>query len=110
MYQVHRSSPFPRSMYGTSLRESGDRPVVPGLFRRDDHRERTRCARTRRSSAALRSTSTRVRRSSAFSSRSVSAFLSKPAEAVLLPLDPQEILNLLPSTRAWDLRAQKRAT
>ena len=36
--------------------------------------------------------------------------LEQPAEAVLLPLDPQEILNLLLCTRAWDLRAQKRAT
>ena len=60
------------------LAETRYGPAVPRLLRRDDHRERTSCARTRRSSAALRSTSTRVRRSSAFSSRSVSAFLSKP--------------------------------
>jgi hypothetical protein len=36
--------------------------------------------------------------------------LEQSAEAVLLPLDPQEILNLLPRTRAWDLRAQKQTT
>jgi hypothetical protein len=34
--------------------------------------------------------------------------LEQAPEAVLLPLDPQEILNLLPSTRARDLRTQKR--
>jgi len=31
--------------------------------------------------------------------------LEQAAKAVLLSLDPQEILNLLPRTRAWDLRA-----
>jgi hypothetical protein len=36
--------------------------------------------------------------------------LEQAPEAVLLPLDPQEILNLLPRTRAWDLRAQKRTS
>jgi hypothetical protein len=36
--------------------------------------------------------------------------LEQAPKAVLLPLDPQEILNLLSSTRAWDLRAQKRTT
>jgi hypothetical protein len=36
--------------------------------------------------------------------------LEQATKAVLLPLDPQEILNLLPRTRAWDLRAQKRTT
>jgi len=36
--------------------------------------------------------------------------LEQAAEAVLFPLNPQQILNLLPCTRAWDLRAQKRAT
>ena len=36
--------------------------------------------------------------------------LEQTTKAVLLPLDPQEILNLLSSTRAWDLRAQKRTT
>jgi len=36
--------------------------------------------------------------------------LEQATKAVLLPLDPQEILNLLPSTSAWDLRTQKRAT
>ena len=35
--------------------------------------------------------------------------LEQATKAVLLPLDPQEILNLLPRTRAWDLGAQKRA-
>jgi len=33
--------------------------------------------------------------------------LEQAAKAALLPLDPQEILNLLPRTRAWDLRVQK---
>jgi len=36
--------------------------------------------------------------------------LEQATKAVLLPLNPQEILNLLSSTRAWDLRTQKRAT
>ena len=36
--------------------------------------------------------------------------LEQATKTVLLPLDPQEILNLLPRTRAWDLRIQKRAT
>jgi hypothetical protein len=31
--------------------------------------------------------------------------LEQATEAVLLSLDPQEVLNLLPRTRAWDLRA-----
>jgi len=35
--------------------------------------------------------------------------LEQAAEAVLLPLDPQEILNLLPRPRAGDLRAKKHA-
>jgi hypothetical protein len=34
--------------------------------------------------------------------------LDQATKAVLLPLDPQEILNLLPCTRAGDLRAKKR--
>ena len=37
-------------------------------------------------------------------------FLEQATQAVLLPLDPQEILNLLPRTCAWDFRAQKRAS
>jgi uncharacterized protein (DUF2384 family) len=36
--------------------------------------------------------------------------LEQATKAILLPLDPQEILNLLPRTRAWDLRIQKRTT
>jgi hypothetical protein len=36
--------------------------------------------------------------------------LEQATKAVLLPLDPQEILNLLPRTRAWDLRTQKRTS
>ena len=36
--------------------------------------------------------------------------LEQASKAVLLSLDPQEILNLLPRPRAWDIRAQKRAT
>ena len=36
--------------------------------------------------------------------------LEQATKAVLLPLDPQEILNLLPSTRAGDLRTQKRTS
>ena len=36
--------------------------------------------------------------------------LEQATKAVLLPLDPQEILNLLPRTCAWDFRAQKRAS
>ncbi len=36
--------------------------------------------------------------------------LEQATKAVLLPLDPQEILNFLPCTRAWDLRIQKRTT
>jgi len=36
--------------------------------------------------------------------------LEQATKAALLPLDPQQILNLLPCTRAWDLRIQKRAT
>jgi hypothetical protein len=37
-------------------------------------------------------------------------FLEQATKAVLLPLDPQEILNLLPCTRAGDLRIQKRTS
>jgi hypothetical protein len=33
--------------------------------------------------------------------------LEQATEAVLLSLDPQEVLNLLPRTRAWDLCSQK---
>ncbi len=33
--------------------------------------------------------------------------LEQAAEAILLSLDSQEILNLLPCTRTWDLRAKK---
>ena len=36
--------------------------------------------------------------------------LEQPTKAVLLPLDPQEILNLSPRTRTWDLCVQKRTT
>ena len=36
--------------------------------------------------------------------------LEQATKAVLLPLDPQEILNLLPRTRAGDLRAQNQTT
>ena len=36
--------------------------------------------------------------------------LEQATKAVLLPLDPQKILNLLPSTRAWYLRTQKRTS
>ena len=36
--------------------------------------------------------------------------LEQTTKAVLLPLDPQEILNLLPRACAWDLRIQKRET
>ena len=35
--------------------------------------------------------------------------LEQAAKAVLFPLDPQEILNLLPRTRARDLRAKEHA-
>jgi hypothetical protein len=37
-------------------------------------------------------------------------FLEQATQAVLLPLDPQKILNLLPRARGWDLRIEKRAT
>jgi hypothetical protein len=36
--------------------------------------------------------------------------LEQATEAVLLSLDPQEILNLLPRTRTRDLRSQKQTT
>ncbi len=36
--------------------------------------------------------------------------LEQATKAVLLPLDPQKILNLLPRTRAWDLCVQKCTT
>ena len=36
--------------------------------------------------------------------------LDQAAKAVLFPLDPQEILNLLPRTRTRDLRSQKQTT
>ncbi len=36
--------------------------------------------------------------------------LEQAAKTVLLTLDPQEILNLLPRTCAWDFRIQKRST
>jgi hypothetical protein len=36
--------------------------------------------------------------------------LEQATKAVLLPLDPQEILNLLPRTSAWDLCVEKRTT
>ena len=36
--------------------------------------------------------------------------LEQAAKAVLLPLDPQEILNLLPLACAWDLRVEKCTT
>ena len=35
--------------------------------------------------------------------------LEQAAKAVLFPLDPQEILNLLPRPRAGDLRAEEHA-
>lgn len=36
--------------------------------------------------------------------------LEQAPKTTLLTLDPQEILNLLPRTCAWDFRIQKRAT
>jgi len=36
--------------------------------------------------------------------------LEQATEAVLLSLDPQEILNILPRTRTRDLRSQKQTT
>jgi len=36
--------------------------------------------------------------------------LEQATEAVLLSLDPQQILNLLPRTRTRDLRTQKQTT
>lgn len=63
---------------GFRLRGSPASVFRAGPLGRDDHRERTRCAITRLSSAALRSTSMRVQRSSVFSARSVSAAFSKP--------------------------------
>lgn len=37
-------------------------------------------------------------------------FLEQTAEPVLLPLNPEKILNLLPCTRAWHFRSQKHTT
>ena len=58
---------------------------------------------TRRSSAPFRSTSMRVRRSSCVFGALCECLLQQPAEPVLLALNPEDVLNLLPSTRARNL-------
>ena len=45
---------FSSKHVGDEVRQTRDRVLIPRLFGRDDHRARTRCAMTRRSSAALR--------------------------------------------------------
>ena len=37
-------------------------------------------------------------------------FLEQTTETFLLPLNPQQILNLFPRTRAWDLRTEEYTT